>query len=87
MTSSGLALIALVNNDLETTYKQTIITYNLTTDFFSSNDDNNTTWIIPLFVAISNDLRIIAEIVDKSKNDSELPTLRDSTNYLTKGNK
>jgi hypothetical protein len=25
-------------------------------------------------------------MVDKSKNDSELPTLRDSTNYLTKGN-
>ena len=44
-------------------YKQIHVAYNAALDYFSNKDDSN--WIIPVVVGISNDLRLIAGLVCK----------------------
>ena len=65
----GLYLSALkalvVESDIQVAYDYEHDAYNHTIDFFSLRDDTypDTTWIIPVVDRISNDLRIIAEMV------------------------
>jgi hypothetical protein len=47
---------------LNVAYKQIHIAYNATLDYFSSKDED-TNWIIPVLVTISNDLRFVAGMV------------------------
>lgn len=43
-------------------YKQVHVAYDAALDYFS-NKDEDANWIIPVFVCISNDLRLIAGLV------------------------
>lgn len=78
------ALISFVDNDLETAYRHGQAAYNAMLDYFSQKDEN-TTWIIPALVKISNDLRLLAERVDAYAGDINSKVLRESLSHLTRG--
>ncbi len=54
---------------LFTAYRHESLAYNAVLDYFSVKDED-TTWIIPVLVRVSNDLRTIAEKVQKQHNTS-----------------
>lgn len=58
--------------------------YNAVLEAFSDKE-TATTWIIPILVRISNDLRMCAERADKAKFDVNHTLLRESLSSLTKG--
>lgn len=60
-----LALSALISRDLDEAYRQTHVAYNAMLDYFS-NKDEETNWIIPVLVCISNDLRLVGGLVRRS---------------------
>jgi hypothetical protein len=78
------ALKALVTGDLEEAYKQIHISYNAVLDYFSSKDEDSN-WVIPVLVRVSNDLRMVAGMADASKGDVNNQCLRECLNSLTKG--
>jgi len=45
-----------------TAYRHQNLSYNAILDYFSSKDEIST-WIIPVLVRVSNDLRVVAEMV------------------------
>jgi hypothetical protein len=57
-----MALVSLVDGDLETAYRHESAAYDLTLDYVSNKEDN-TAWIVPVLVRISNDLRVVATMV------------------------
>eukprot|EP01034_Spumella_vulgaris_P031760 gene31760-39237_t len=65
-------------------YKFESSAYNAVVDYFSLKDED-TTWIIPVLVRVSNDLRIIAERADERAHDINNKYLRESLNSLTRG--
>jgi hypothetical protein len=79
------ALLAIENCDLVQAYRNVQEAYNGSLEYFSNKDDEDTSWFIPVFVILSNDLRIVAEMADKSTCDSENSLLRESLQSLTKG--
>jgi hypothetical protein len=67
---STTAVVCLILNRLlisfsSAAYRHESAAYNLTLDYFSNKDDN-TAWIIPVLVKVSNDLRIVATMVSLS---------------------
>jgi hypothetical protein len=77
------ALVSILENDLETAYRHGLTAYNAMLDYFSQKDEN-TTWIIPALVRISNDLRLLAEKVDETAGDINSKFLRESLSHLTR---
>lgn len=65
-------------------YKHEHVAYNAMLDYFSGKDED-TTWIIPVLVRISNDLRTVAGRADEKANDINNKFLRESLNSLTRG--
>lgn len=55
-----LSLVSLVEGDLETAYRHESAAYDLVLDYVSGD---NSAWIIPVLVRLSNDLRVLATMV------------------------
>lgn len=78
-----LAMIHLVDDNLESAYSEVQAAYNAFLECFSDKDDD-TTWLIPCLSTLSNSLRLIADISDtRAKNDNK--NLRESLHSLTRG--
>jgi nuclear mRNA export protein PCID2/THP1 len=78
------ALKAWVAQDLDECYKQIHQAYNALLDYFSAKDEDSN-WVIPVLVRVSNDLRTVAGVADAAKGDVNNQCLRECLNSLTKG--
>lgn len=78
------ALVSVVEHDSDSAFKHELVAYNAVLDYFG-NRDEDTTWIIPVLVRISNDLRGVAQMVDDRNRDINFKMLRESLGFLTRG--
>jgi hypothetical protein len=80
------ALTSIYAAEFQTAYKSLLLEYNAALEYFQTKvDDEDTTWFIPTFVRISNDVRVVASLADESTGDAENTLLRESIQSLTKG--
>lgn len=64
-------------------YRHQLSAYNQVLDLFGSKDFN-TSWLVPLVIRSSNDVKEIASLADASNNDENFKLLRESLNTLLK---
>mmetsp|Transcript_12857 Transcript_12857/g.13891 ORF Transcript_12857/g.13891 Transcript_12857/m.13891 type:complete len:433 (-) Transcript_12857:743-2041(-) len=80
---SLLAIAATVEGTYEVAYRHQLSAYNQVLDLFGSKDFN-TSWLVPLVIRSSNDVKEIASLADASNNDENFKLLRESLNTLLK---
>eukprot|EP01039_Chlorochromonas_danica_P002298 gene2298-2517_t len=78
------AAVDVMLNNFESAYRNENESYSALLDVYSNREENYT-WLIPLLVRCSNDLRLVAEKVDEVSHDLNNKFLRDSLASLTKG--
>ena len=74
------ALLSLVANDLKKAYEHELAAYNSVLEYLK---EDNSSWVLPALIRISNDLRLLATLVDTESSGNDF--LRNSLENLTKG--
>jgi len=75
VTSHLLCVVALVGKDIEGAFKNQLDCYDYVYSYLNMcSSDNDTTWIIPVFTKVADDMRRLAQIDDANKETSQSTT-------------
>ena len=75
-----LALLSLVANEVKKAYEHELAAYNSMLEYLK---EENSSWALPVLIRISNDLRLLAILIDAESSGNDF--LRNSLENLTKG--